>query len=77
MAFLTIGDQSQPRARDLACLSGFGGRPICRCLPLVAPAGLHKRSILLAARIPDAKTGSAGPASTGPKLDPLPLERGV
>jgi hypothetical protein len=30
----------------LACLSGFRGRLICHWLPLVAPAGLHKCSIL-------------------------------
>jgi DNA-binding transcriptional ArsR family regulator len=46
------------------------------CLPLVAPAGLHERSIV-AARIPDAKTGSAGTCVRRDELAPLarPLER--
>jgi hypothetical protein len=69
------GNQSQPTATDLACFRGFGGRPICRCLPLVAPAGLHKRSIL-ARRIPDARTGFAGRAFAGPSLTRFTLERG-
>ena len=29
-----------------ACLSGFRARPICHRLPPVAPAGLHKRSMV-------------------------------
>jgi hypothetical protein len=40
------GNWSQPRATVFAYLSRFRGRSICHGLPWVAPAGLHKGSIL-------------------------------
>jgi hypothetical protein len=40
------GNWSQPTATVFACLSRFGGHPICRRLRRVATAGLHKGSIL-------------------------------
>jgi hypothetical protein len=40
------GNRWQPVATDLACFRGFRRRGICHRLPLVATAGLHKRSIL-------------------------------
>jgi GNAT superfamily N-acetyltransferase len=40
------GNQSQPTATVFAYPSRSWGRPICHWLPLVAPARLHKRSIL-------------------------------
>jgi hypothetical protein len=67
-------NQSQPGATDLACFSGFGVRPICRWLPLVAPAGLHKRSIL-AVRLHDAKTASAASCVRRTKLARFVMER--
>jgi hypothetical protein len=45
LPFDARGNQLQRTATDLACFSGFAAGAICRCLPLVAPAGLHKRSI--------------------------------
>jgi hypothetical protein len=46
LPFDVRGNQSQPTATDLACFGGFCAGPICRCLPVVAPAGVHKRSII-------------------------------
>jgi hypothetical protein len=40
------GNRSQPTATDLARLSGFRRRSVCHRLPPVAPALLHKCSIL-------------------------------
>jgi hypothetical protein len=48
----------QPTATVLACFRSFRGLRICRRLRSVAPARLHKRSII-AARIPDEKRDSA------------------
>ena len=48
LPFDARGNQLQRTATDLACFSGFAAGAICRCLPLVAPAGLHKRSIPVA-----------------------------
>ncbi len=50
-----IGNRSQPTATVLACFCAFQARSTCHRLPLVAPARLHKRSILFA-RICDEKT---------------------
>jgi hypothetical protein len=48
MAFLTIKVQRQRLATDgngFGLFLGFGRRRVCRRLPLIAPAALHKRSI--------------------------------
>jgi hypothetical protein len=42
------GNWSQPTATVLACFCAFQAPSICHRLPLVAPARLHKRSILFA-----------------------------
>src|SRR5215204_5514820 len=42
------GNWSQPTATILACFCAFQAPSICHRLPLVAPARLHKRSILFA-----------------------------
>ena len=53
-----IGNRSQPTATVLACFCVFQARSICHRLPLIAPARLHKRSILFA-QIRDEKTDLA------------------
>jgi hypothetical protein len=45
---------------DLACFRGFGRRGICRRLPLVATAGLHKGSILRSHENGFKRSGLAG-----------------
>ena len=52
-------NQWQPAATVLACFRRFRSVRICHGLPPVAPARLHKRSIL-AAGIPDQKPDSTG-----------------
>jgi hypothetical protein len=60
------GNWSQPVATVLACFRRFRGLPICHRLPLVAPARLHKRSIL-SAPIRDEKTDCE---HSGPPTEP-------
>jgi hypothetical protein len=60
------GNWSQPVATVLACFRRFRGLPICHRLPLVAPARLHKRSIL-SVQIRDEKTDCE---HSGPPTEP-------
>jgi hypothetical protein len=46
LPFWGRGNQRQSTATDFAWFRRFGVQTICHWLPLVAPAGLHKRSIL-------------------------------
>jgi hypothetical protein len=68
------GNWSQPTATVLACFCAFQARSICHRLPLVAPARLHKRSILFA-QIRGEKT-DLGALEPGRTRDHLPWVRG-
>jgi hypothetical protein len=70
------GDGSQPMATVLACFRRFRGLFICHRLPLVAPARLHKRSIL-SAQIRDEKTDLAALEFPDRTRDHLPCREGV
>jgi hypothetical protein len=70
MAFLTIGNWSQPTATVLACFCGFRTRSICHRLPPLAPARLHRRSIPVA-EIPAEKADFACLEYPGWRFDPF------
>jgi hypothetical protein len=69
------GNWSQPTATVSACFSRFRGRSICHRLPLVAPARLHKRSIL-SAQIRDEKTDLGALESSTARVTTFHVERG-
>ena len=69
------GNRSQPPATVSACLSRFRDLRICHRLPLVAPARLHKRSIL-SAQIRDEKTDLGALESPTERVTTLHVERG-
>jgi hypothetical protein len=69
-------DELLAGATVLACFGRFRGLSICHRLPLVAPARLHKRSIL-GARIPDEKADSSHASFSGHSLDHFCVGDGV
>jgi hypothetical protein len=64
------GNRWQPGATDLACFRGFRRRGICHRLPLVAPAGLHKGSILCSALLRENSRVSGTFAGPSDGLEP-------
>src|SRR6266511_2614653 len=67
-------EPSTPSLPFLACFSRFRGLFICHRLPLVAPAGLHKRSIL-SAQIRDEKTDLGALESPTERVTTFHVER--